>query len=130
MLAVVTAAVVDAAAGHDVHLGAFADEEVVINLVLKPSLGEHHRDMDAAVLAAGGHININAVLVGLALDADGIGAVAQNLLAVHTDIDCALRLTILHVCDGFQQAFFNLSQHTPLPSIFLQQDTVSCTIMG
>ena len=86
--------------------------------------------MDAAVLAAGGHVNINAVLVGLALDADGVGAVAHDLFAVHTDIDRAFCLTILHVSDGFQQALFNLSQHTPLPSIFLQQDTVSCTIMG
>ena len=86
--------------------------------------------MDTAILAAGRDENVDAVFILFALDADGVRAVAQHLFPVHADVHCALRLTVLHVGDLFQQSLFSLSQHVPFPSICLQQETVSRTIMG
>ena len=53
VLGVAVAAVVDAAAGHDGHVRALADKEVVIDHVVEPGFAQYDRDMHVFAFGKG-----------------------------------------------------------------------------
>ena len=65
VLRVAVAAVVDAAARHDAHVRALADEKVVVDHVLKARFCQYHRDVDVFVLRKRRDADVDAVLVRL-----------------------------------------------------------------
>ena len=100
VLGVAVAAVVDAAAGNDGHLGAFADEEVVIDHVVEAGLCQHNRNMHILVLRVGLDFDVDAVLVGLRDDFDVIRIVAVRLLPVGADVDRTGCVFACHIGDN------------------------------
>ena len=99
MLGVAVAAVVNAAAGDDRHLGAFADKEVVIDHVMEAGLCQDNRDVHILVLGEGLDLDIDAVFIGLRDDLDVIRIVPVGLLAVGADIDRAGCVSVCHIGD-------------------------------
>ena len=96
------AGVVDAAAGHNAHVAALADVEVVVHQVGEAGLGDNDRDVQRLVDGAGGNVNVDARLVLLALN-DNVGGVAAPLqLAVFADVVRPLGNT-LQVCNFSKQ---------------------------
>ena len=100
VLGVAVAAVVNAAAGDDRHLGAFADKEVVIDHVMEAGLCQDNRDVHILVLGKGLDLDIDAVFIGLRDDLDVIRIVPVGLLAVGADIDRAGCVSVRHVGDN------------------------------
>ena len=86
VLAVLHAAVVDAAAGHDGHVAVVPHEEVVVHQVGQTALAEDHGDVDGLVLGARLDDDVDAVLVGLGYDVDVGGGVPAGLFAVGPDV--------------------------------------------
>ena len=86
VLAVLHAAVVDAAAGHDGHVAVVPHEKVVIDQIGQAALAEDHGDVDRLVLGARLDDDVNAVLVGLGHDVDVGGGVPAGLFAVGPDV--------------------------------------------
>ena len=82
VLGVLRAAVVDAAARDDDHVGAFADIKVVVNRFLDAAGAQHHRDMHAFVFRAGLYEDVDARAVFFRLDVDVGGGVPPGQLAV------------------------------------------------
>ena len=90
VLAVLAAAVVDAAAGHDDHVRVLADIEVVVHRLLQAALGEHHGDVHALVFGAGLHMDVDAAAVCLGDDLNVGSAAAARKLAVGPEVIGAL----------------------------------------
>ena len=65
MLRIAVAAVVDAAARDDAHLGALTDEEIIVYLVVQAAFGQDDGNMDVFMLCKGLDADVDAVLVGL-----------------------------------------------------------------
>ena len=133
MTAVLSAAVVDAAAGHDVHIAVFTDVEVVVNQFLNTGLGDD--DGNVALLALGSVFDTDVntgFAVGLAGDLDvlrGLPAVAAGVLA---NVEGAYRLAD-QVRDFFQQLPIYLRfHHKACTSLFStgQPPSVSVRIRG
>ena len=129
MLRVAVAAVVDAAAGHDGHIRALADKEVVIDHVVEPGLAQHDGDVYVFAFGKGRDLNVDAVLVGLGDDLDMLGILAERLLSVEPDVYRAVRDT-RHIRDGLENAFLNVVQHVPFTSSRLQPATVCDSSFG
>ena len=133
MTAVLPAAVVDAAAGHDVHIAVFTDVEVIVDQFLNTGLGDD--DGNVALFALGPILDadVNAgFAVGLAGDLDvlrGLPAVAAGVLA---NVEGAYRLAD-QVRDFFQQLPIYLRfHHKACTSLFStgQPPSVSVRIRG
>ena len=90
----VTAGVVDAAAGDDVHVAVLADVEVVVDRLGEAGLGEDHGNVDRLLLGAGSDVDVDAGLVGLGVDDDVGGADAAVRFAVLADIVGPHRKTV------------------------------------
>ena len=65
VLAVLSAAVVNTAAGNNQNITVFPDKEVIVYGFLQSALGENHRDMAALILCAVLDADIDAALVFL-----------------------------------------------------------------
>mgnify|MGYP000118594971 CR=1 FL=1 len=133
VLGVAVAAVVDAAARHNVHIAVFTDVEVIINQLLNTGLGDD--DGNVALFALGPILDadVNAgFAVGLAGDLDvlrGLPAVAAGVLA---NVEGAYRLAD-QVRDFFQQLPIYLRfHHKACTSLFStgQPPSVSVRIRG
>ena len=116
VLGVAAAAVVDAAAGHDLHLSALADEEVVVHEILDAGLGDHHGDVHRLALGAGIHVDVDAGLVGLGDDVHVLGVPVEGALAVGAEVHRARlgqRGHVRHLAENFGLDFI---QHSFFPS--------------
>ena len=91
VLGILVPAVVDAAAGHDDHVSALADEEVVVDDLFQAALGHDHRDMDALVLRSGFDPDLQAAHVLLGDDLDVGGGLPPRGRAVGADVVGAFR---------------------------------------
>ena len=110
MVGVLTAAVIDAAAGdyHDVRI--VADEEVVVYDVLQSALAHDDRDVDALVLRSGLYAYVDARLILFRGDLNVCRGAAPGGRAVCTDIVGSLR-HLVQVGDLGQKLLLYLSQH-------------------
>ena len=113
----------DAAAGHDRHVRALADKEVVVDQIVEAGLAQDDRNVDVFALGEGRDADVDAVLVGLGDDLDVLGVLAELLLPVEADVDRAVGDGD-HVGDGLQDAFLDVVQHVPFTSSRLQPATV------
>ena len=86
VLAGIAAAVVDAAAGDDVHVAVLADIEIVVHQLREAGLGDDDGDVDRLMLGAGGDVDVDAGLVGLGVDHDVGGVVPAARAAVFADV--------------------------------------------
>ena len=87
VLAGLTAGIVDAAAGHNVHVGILADIEVVIDHVGEAGHAENHGDVDALSPGARFYGDVDAGLaVGLGGDVDVGGDLPVVQLAVDPEV--------------------------------------------
>ena len=79
VLAGLTAGIVDAAAGDDVHIAVRAHVKIVVDQVVQAGLGDDDRDVDRLVFGARSDVNVDARLVGLGVDDDvgGVGPPVQ-----------------------------------------------------
>ena len=127
-LGVAVAAVVDAAAGHDPDVRAFAHEEVVVDHVVAAALRHHHGDIDVLSLGAGGDADVDAVFVGFRFNGDVLAVLAEGLLAVGTDVHGALFGDGGHVGHFLQNALLDFVQHLWSTSSLLQPVMVSAMI--
>ena len=119
----------DAAAGHDRHVRALADKEVVIDHVVEPGFAQNDGDMHVFTFGKRCDFDVNAVLVGLGDDLDMLGVLAERLLSVKTDVDRTVR-NARHIRDGLENAFLNVVQHVPFTSSRLQPATVCDSSFG
>ena len=133
MTAVLSAAVVDAAARHNVHIAVFTDVEVIINQLLNTGLGDDDGNVALFTLGPILDADVNAgFAVGLAGDLDvlrGLPAIAAGVLA---NIEGAYRLAD-QVRDFFQQLPIYLRfHHKACTSLFStgQPPSVSVRIRG
>ena len=129
VLGVAVAAVMDAAAGHDRHVRALADKEVVIDHVVEPGFAQNDGDMHVFTFGKRCDFDVNAVLVGLGDNLDMLRVLAECLLTVKTDVDRAVR-NARHIRDGLENAFLNVVQHVPFTSSRLQPATVCDSSFG
>ena len=114
VLRVATAAVVDAAARDDGHVGAFADVEIVVHKVCQAGLADDDRDVHALIFGAGLDVDVDAGLIVLADDVDVGGGVAGLQLAVGADVVGADRQRV-EFGDLVQQFLFDgVHGYTPL----------------
>ena len=104
VLAGLAAGVVDAAAGHDVHIAVLADEEVVVYHLAQPGLADDDRDVDRLVPGARLDADVDARLarLGLGGDLNVGGAVPGVQRAVAADVVGPLG-GLLQLRDLFQQ---------------------------
>ena len=91
VLGILRAAVVDAASGHNDHVGIGADVEIVVNQLFQSAFGHHHGDMYAFVFCAGQDADIQTAHVGFRGDFDMGGGLSSGGTAVGTDVVGAFR---------------------------------------
>ncbi len=107
----IAAAVVDAAAGHDVHVAVLTDVEVVVDHFGQARLADNDGDVALLTLRAVENADVNALLaVRLGGDLDMLGALPRLAAAVLADVERADGLA-RQVGDLFQQSGVNLSDH-------------------
>ena len=58
------AAVVNAAAGHNQHIAALANVEIIVYQIGKPAFGNNHGNMHALLNRVRGNVDIYAILIG------------------------------------------------------------------
>ena len=104
------AAVVDAAAGHDVHIAVLADEEVVVDHFVEAGLGDDDGDMAGFAHRAVLDADVDAGLVCLIGDLDILSAFTAVAAAVLADVEGAHGLA-QHIRDLFQQFAIDLVVH-------------------
>ena len=107
VLAVLVAAVVDAAAGDDGHVGALADIKVVVHDLGQTAFGHDHGDVHALALRARFDADLQAAHVGLGDDLDIHGGLAAGGSAVGADVIGAFG-HLVQVCHFAQQALLDL----------------------
>ena len=115
MFGIAAAAVVDAAAGNDGHVGAFSNVEVVVHQVLQAGLAQDYRNVYALVLGEGTDVNVDARFVGLGNDIDVGGGVAARQFAVGADVVSAHRQAV-QFGNLFQQVHLNGVHQLRTPS--------------
>ena len=105
--AILTAAVMDAAASHDVDVNAVGNMKIIVNQVVHTGFGNHNRDRYGFALSARLDIDINAGLILLGYNFDMLGRMADKALAVEPQVECALLRHFLHVCNLLEHHFLN-----------------------
>ena len=125
---VAVAAVVNTAACHDLDIGAFADEKVVIYHIVAICFRHDHRNVDIFFLGKGFDIDIDAIFIQLGFDGDIFCISAEGFLAVGTDVDRALLRDLGKVSHFLQNAFLDVIQHFLSTSSMLQPATTCAMI--
>ena len=109
--ALVAAGVVDAAAGHDLHIAVVAHIEVIIDHLAEAGLADDDGDVALLPLGAGLDADVDALFaVGPGRDVDMLRGLAGLTAAVLADVEGAHGLT-RQVGDLFQQSGVNISDH-------------------
>ena len=130
--ALITAGIVNAAAGDDLYIAIIAHIKIVIHQLGKPSLADDDGDVALLALGAGLDTDVNALLaIGLGSDLDVLGGLAGLTAAVFADIKGAYGLAG-EIGDLFQQLGVNVGNHS-LTSFFSstgQPPRVSARIRG
>ena len=107
MFGILRAAVIDAAACDDGHVGAFADEKVVVNHFGEAALRHDNWNMHALALRARAYADFKAAHIGLGDNLDIRGGLASGGLAVGTDVVRAFG-NLVQIGDFAKQAFLDL----------------------
>ena len=100
----------DAAACVDGDDGALADEEIVVDHIVEALFGDHHGDIDMVGLDTGLDDDVDALLVGLALDAHALAVRVVGPLAVGPDVHRALGVCG-HAGDHLKDVLLDIVQH-------------------
>ena len=87
MLRSVTAIIVNAAAGDDLHISALADIKVIIDQIMDAAVGQDDRDMHLLPGRARRDDDVNARLIALLTDLDIGGGVALHAHAIGAQIE-------------------------------------------
>ena len=119
MLRSVTAIIVNAAAGDDLHISALADIKVIIDQIMDAAVGQDDRDMHLLPGRARRDDDVNARLIALLTDLDIGGGVALHAHAVGAQIERGARHEAADARDLLQQALFHLIQHAHAPAFLL-----------
>ena len=129
----VAAGVVDAAAGHDLHVAVLAHVEVVVDHLGIVALADDDGDIAFFALRAVEDADVDALLaVRAGVDLDVLGALARLAAAVLADVERLLGLAD-EVGDLFQQGLINLGDHLFSASFLVstgQEPSVSAMILG
>ena len=112
------ATVVDAAAGHNVHVAVLADIEVVVHQVVHVPVGDAGGDGHGLPLGAGLDVDVQAGQVLFGVDLDVLGGLAARAAPVLPDIEGAFK-TIFPIGNQFQQ-FFSHAFHANTASLLAQ----------
>ncbi len=94
MLTVAGAAVVDAAAGNDGHVTVFADEEIVVHIVLQSAFADDNRNMYTFIHGAGLDDNVDAGFVRFGHNVNVRCGIPGSTCTVGTDVVCPHRQRI------------------------------------
>ena len=98
---------VHAAARHDGHVRARADEEIVVHEVIHVAVGHARGDGHALALCAGPDVNFKAGVICLGIDADVLARLPARAGAVHAKVVRAVERA-LEAGNAFQQILRNL----------------------
>ena len=132
MAAFVTAGVVDAAAGDDVHVAVVAHIEVVIDQLAEAAVADDDGDVAFLTLGAGLDADVNAGLsVAAGIDSNVLGGLTGLAAGVLADIEGAHGLAG-QIGDLFQQSGVDIGDHCA-PSFLSstgQLPSVSARIRG
>ena len=107
MLGILVSAVVDSAPCDNHHVGAFADEEIVVDDLLQAAFRHHYRDVYTLIFGSGPDPDLQSADILFGCDLDVCGGAASRGLAVGPDIVSAFR-HFMQVRHFQQQPFLNL----------------------
>ncbi len=126
------AAVVNAAARHNVHIAVLPDKEIVIYHFLHAGLGDDDGDMAGLAHRAGLHPDVNARLVGLAGDLNVLRALPPVAAGVLADVEGSHGFSN-QIRDLFKQLAVHFRIHHSAAPPFVrtgQEPSVSAKISG
>ena len=100
----------DAAACVDGDHGALADVEIIVHHIVEALFRDHHGDIDMVCLHAGLDDDVDALLVGLALDAHALAVGMVSPLAVGADVHRTLSAGG-HAGNDLKDVLLDIIQH-------------------